>query len=367
MTEVYFSDVRAGKKRSLLDKTEALFDKAGFGDFIEKGDMVAVKVHFGERGNTAFVSPIFIRRIVNKIKACGGKPFLTDTSTLYVGSRANAVDHLTTAIENGFDYSVVGAPLVIADGLNGKDYFEVEIDGKHFKKTKIASGTYLADCLIAVSHFKGHEITGFGGALKNIGMGLGCRSAKQEMHSDVLPEVNPEICAGCKKCIKWCPAGAIKINILGKAEIEREKCIGCGECTVTCPFQAIAINWETEPDVIQEKIAEYALGAVKNKIDKVGFFNFVMNITPDCDCWGWSDAPIVGDVGILASHDPVAIDQASVDLVNSAQGMEDSRLKDTSAKDKFRAIFPSVDWSVQLSHGKKMNLGKRAYRLIKVE
>ncbi len=367
MTEVYFSNMRAEKKRSLLDKIETLFDKAGFSHLIKKGDMVAVKVHFGERGNTAFISPIFIRRIVDKVKKCGGKPFLIDTSTLYVGSRANAVEHLITAIENGFDYSVVGAPLIIADGLNGKDYFEVKIEGKHFKKVKIASAAYLADCLIAVSHFKGHELTGFGGALKNIGMGLGCRSAKQEMHSDVLPEVDSTICTGCQKCIHWCPAGAIKINVMGKAEIDHKKCMGCGECTVTCPLSAIKIHWETEPDVIQEKIVEYALGAMKNKVNKVGFFNFVINITPDCDCWGWSDAPIARDIGILASTDPVAIDQASVDLVNSAQGIEQSRLKNSSVKDKFRAIFPSVDWNVQLDYGKKVGLGKRAYNLIEVE
>lgn len=367
MTEVYFSDVRTEKKRSLLDKVETLFDKAGFARLIEKGDMVAVKVHFGEKGNTAFISPIFIRRIVDKIKACGGKPFLTDAGTLYVGSRANAVEHLTTAIENGFDYSVVGAPLIIADGLNGKDYFEVKIKGKHFEKVKIASAAYLADCLIAVSHFKGHELTGFGGALKNIGMGLGCRSAKQEMHSNVLPEVNQAVCTGCGKCIHWCSTEAIKINVMGKAEISRKKCIGCGECTVTCPFSAIDIHWETEPDVFQEKIVEYARGVVKNKINKVGFFNFAINITPDCDCWSWSDAPIVRDVGILASCDPIAIDQASVDLVNSAQGIEKSRLKDFSAEDKFRAIFPSIDWSVQLDYGEKVGLGKRIYKLIGVE
>jgi len=367
VAKVYFSDIRAEKKRSLLDKTEALFDKAGFGDFVEKGDMVAVKVHFGERGNSAFVSPIFIRRIVDKIKACGGRPFLTDAGTLYVGSRANAVDHLITAIENGFDYSVVGAPLVIADGLNGKDYFEVKINGKHFDKTKIASAAYLADCLIAVSHFKGHELTGFGGTLKNIGMGLGCRSAKQEMHSDVLPEVDPKICTGCKRCIGWCSVCAIEINAIGKAEIDHKKCIGCGECTVTCPLSAVAIHWEAEPDVIQEKIVEYAVGVLKNKVNKVGFFNFMMNVTPDCDCWGWSDAPIVKDVGILASTDPISIDQASVDLINSAQGMKDTRLKDLSAKDKFRAIFPSVDWNIQLTYGEKMGLGKKAYELIEVE
>ncbi|MDI6800195.1 MAG: DUF362 domain-containing protein [Actinomycetota bacterium] len=333
--------------------TEDLFDRAGFADLIEEGDLVAIKVHFGERGNTAFVPAIYLRRIVDKVKAAGGKPFLTDAGTLYKGSRSNAPDHLVTAIENGFAFSVAGAPLIIADGLNGKDYFPVEVGGKHFDKVKIASAAHLADALIAVSHFKGHEMTGFGGAIKNVGMGLGSRSAKQEMHSDAKPAVDESKCIGCKKCTKWCPVNAISMTSKNKVLINEGICIGCGECTVTCPFSAIAVNWQTSPGVIAEKICEYVKGALKGKETKSGFFNFVMNVTPDCDCWSWSDAPIAQDIGILASKDIVAIDQASADLVNESAG-----------RDLFASLHPHTDGSVQLEYGQKIGLGSRTFRLI---
>lgn len=367
--DVYFVNMRALEKRSLLEKVDDLFERAGFPALIGKGDLVAVKVHFGERGNTAYLRPIFVRRVVDKIKTCGGKPFLLDTNTLYTGSRWNAVDHLQTAIENGFTYEVVGAPLVIADGLTGKDYISVSIDGKHFKEVKIGSAACHADCLIALSHFKGHEMTGFGGTLKNLGMGLGCRSAKQMMHSDVLPVVDEKVCVGCGKCLKWCPAGAISLLGSGKAKkarIDSEKCWGCGECTVTCPHSAIAISWKAEPENLQEKIVEHVLGVLKEKRGKAGFMNFLMDISPDCDCWEWSDAPIVADVGILASLDPVAIDQAGVDLINRAQGIKGTKLGEPGSGDKFRSLYPAVDWSIQFRYGEEIGLGTRKYNLIEI-
>jgi len=362
MSKVYFSGLHG--KKSWLDKTAKLFDRADFKSIIEPGDLVAIKVHFGEPGNTAYLSPIFVRRVVDKVKEAGGKPFLTDANTLYVGRRSNAVDHLVAAIDNGFSYATVGAPLVIADGLNGKDYITVDIDGKHIKEAKIGSAVIHADAMIALSHFKGHELTGFGGALKNIGMGLGSRSAKQVMHSDVRPQVDPEKCTSCAKCVKWCPAEAITMS--GVAGIDEAECIGCGECTVTCNFGAIAINWQTDPRVTLEKIVDYAWAAIKDKPGKVGFFNFVLNVSPDCDCWGWNDAPIVPDIGILASFDPIAIDQASVDLVNKTQGLLGSRLSDTAHTDKFMAIS-GVDWRPQLEYGEEVGLGKRNYELVEVK
>jgi len=360
MSEVFFSNL-SGKHKSWLDRTGRLFDKANFASLIEPGDIVAIKVHFGEPGNTAFLSPIFVRRVVDKVKAAGGKPFITDANTLYVGARSNAVDHLVAAIENGFSYATVGAPLIIADGVNGKDYVVVNIDGKHIKEAKIGSAVYHADAMIALSHFKGHELTGFGGALKNVGMGLGSRSAKQVMHSDVLPYVNEEKCTACGKCIKWCPAEAIIVS--SAAMIDPSKCIGCGECTVTCSFEAIAVNWKTDPEIIQEKIVEYAWAVVKDKPGKVGYFNFIMNVSPDCDCWGWNDAPIVPDIGIVASIDPIAIDQACVDLVNKTRGLPGDRLPAADETDKFKAIT-GIDWRPQLIYGEKIGLGKRNYTLV---
>ncbi|HHY28990.1 MAG TPA: DUF362 domain-containing protein [Desulfitobacterium dehalogenans] len=365
-SEVYFTSMKINQGQSLLTKLEKLINRSGILQGIEKNDMVAIKVHFGERGNLAYIRPQFMRRVVDQVKIRGGRPFLTDANTLYVGSRSNAVDHLETAIENGFDYSVVGAPLVIADGLNGKDYVSVPVNLKHFQEVKIGSAAVHADALIAVSHFKGHEATGFGGTLKNLGMGLGSRAGKQQQHSDILPQVNEERCTACGKCRNWCPASAITVE--GKARIDANLCIGCGECAVTCTFKAIAVNWKTTPDVIQEKIVEYTVGALKGKEGKTGFITFVNNVSPLCDCVSWNDVPIVQDIGILASNDPVAIDQAAVDLVNQAHGNPHSVLGERHHEtDKFRVIHPEVDWSVQLEYGERIGLGARQYKLITLD
>lgn len=276
------------------------------------------------------------------------------------------MDHLETAIENGFAYAVVDAPLVIADGLTGKEYQEVEIDQKHFQTVKIGSAAVHADVIIAVSYLKGHSVTGFGGTLKNLGMGLGSRSGKQNMHSDVLPSVDAESCLACSRCHKWCPAEAIHFEAdTRKAIINHELCIGCGECTVTCPHKAISINWKTSNDAIQEKIAEYTLGVLKDKQGKSGFITFVPNVTPDCDCCSWSEVPIVSDIGILASTDPIALDQACVDLVNQQKGLKGSRLEgQENVEDKFGTIHQGGDWRVQLEYGEKIGLGTRKYNLI---
>ncbi|HWQ71476.1 MAG TPA: DUF362 domain-containing protein [Desulfitobacteriaceae bacterium] len=366
VSEVFFTNLRTKQGQSLITKLEQLILQAGILNSIKVKDLVAIKLHFGERGNLAYVQPQYVRRVVEQVKKKGGRPFLTDANTLYVGSRSNAVDHLETAIENGFDYSVVGAPLMIADGLNGKDYVSVPVNLKHFQEVKIGSAAVHADVLLAITHFKGHEATGFGGTLKNLGMGLGSRSGKQQQHSDLLPAVKPEKCIGCGKCTKWCPADAISI-IEGKAKIQENLCLGCGECTVTCSQKAIAINWKTEQDVIQEKIVEYTAGVLKGKEDRAGFITFLTKVSPLCDCYGWNDAPIVGDIGILASKDPVAIDQAAVDLVNQARGNPDSELGTCCDKyDKFRVLFPEINWNVQLEYGKKIGLGSRIYKLTEV-
>jgi len=366
-SNVYFMDMRSKGGSGLLTKLERLMDRAGFADLVEKNDLTAVKLHFGERGNLAYIRPQYIRRIVDKLKDFGAKPFLTDANTLYAGSRSNAVDHLETAVENGFDYAVAGAPLVIADGLNGKDYISVPVNLKHFSEVKIGSAAVHADAIIAITHFKGHEATGFGGVIKNLGMGLGSRAGKQMQHSDILPNVNQEKCTGCTRCTKWCPASAIEMEN-NKAVISHEKCIGCGECTVTCNFRAIGINWKTTADIIQEKMIEYTAGVLKGKEGKAGFITFITQVSPDCDCCSWNDQPIVGDIGILAAKDPIAIDQAAVDLINQAKGIYGSRLGDeVDSRDKFRVIHPGVDWSVQLSYGQEIGLGTREYNLIKVE
>lgn len=366
MADVFFTNLRTKNDISLLDKLEKLFDKAGMKGIVAKNDLVAIKLHFGELGNMAYIRPPYVRRMVEKTKKLGGRPFLTDSNTLYRGSRGNAVDHLETAVANGFAYAVVGAPLVIADGLTGKDYVKVPIQGEHFKEVHIGAAAVHADAMIVMTHFKGHELTGLGGALKNIGMGFGSRSGKQQMHSDVMPSVDDQRCKACKKCSKWCPVNAIEVE--GKlAVIDHATCYGCGECAVTCPHGAIAISWKTTPRACQEKMAEYALGAVAGKEGKVGYISFVMDISPQCDCYAFNDIPIAPDIGILASMDPVALDQACTDLVNQADAVRGSMIEHVHpGEDKFRTVHPAVDWRFQLEHAEKIGLGERAYRLIEV-
>lgn len=323
-----------------------LFVHAGFDGIFKKDDLVAIKVHFGEPGNTAYLKPENVRPIYEKLKTIGAKPFLTDSNTLYKGMRSNSVDHINSAKGHGYDF----APVIIADGLNGKDYTKVKINGKHFKEVNIGSAAAHADAIMVMTHFKGHELTGFGGALKNVGMGLGSRSGKQQMHADVRPEVGKEACTGCGTCVKWCPAEAIEIKE-GIAVIDRGKCIGCAECVVTCPSDAIEISWSGTPDSVQEKIAEYTLGAVKHK--RCAYFNFINNVSPNCDCYNFNAPPIVRDIGALACTDPVAIDQASVDLVEKAAGL-----------DIIKKTWPEVDYNVQLEHAENIGLGLRKYELI---
>lgn len=366
MADVYFTDLTTGRKESLLDKLERLFDRAGFKAIVEKNDLVAIKIHFGEPGNLAYIRPQYVRRMVDKIKKLGGRPFLTDANVLYRGKRDNAVDHIETAILNGFDYAVVGAPVVIADGLTGKDYVKVRIDGTYFQEVNIASAAYHADAMLVMTHFKGHEMTGAGGALKNIGMGLGSRSGKQQMHSDLRPRVDKEKCKGCKKCQEWCPVAAIEL-VDKKAVLDQEKCLGCGECVVSCPHEAIAINWKTTPRILQEKMAEYAKGAVANKKGKVAYINFITDVSPLCDCYHFNDVPLVEDIGFLASFDPVALDQACIDLVNLARPAKGSVIENLrEGEDKFKAVHSKVEWHYQLEHAEKMGLGTRKYKLIKV-
>jgi len=363
--KVFFTDMRAAKGQSLLSKLEKLVISSGILDGIEAGNLTAVKLHFGERGNLAFIRPQYIRKLVDMIKEKGGKPFLTDSCTLYAGSRGNAVDHLETAILNGFDYAVTGAPLIIADGLTGKDSFSVPVNLKHFKEVKIAGSVYCADKLITVSHFKGTSLHSFGGALKNLGMGLASRAGKLQQHSDVLPQIDPEKCRSCSKCLEWCPSDAIVLE--DKARILEDKCIGCGECTITCPHKAIAINWKSDLAKVQEKTVEYAAGALKGRKGNCGFITFVTDISPLCDCFSWNDVPIVPDIGILASKDPVAIDQAALDLVSQAPGDPHSCLADKHSEyDKFKVIYPEVDGNIQLVYAEEIGLGSRQYELIRL-
>ncbi len=367
VSDVYFAPLRATNPgQSKARQVRTLFEAAGFDTLIQEGDLTAVKLHFGERGNDTYVSPVFVRQVVDKVKEGRGRPFLTDTAALYGGSRQDAVGHLLTAIEHGFDYSVAGAPLIISDGLRGGNSIEVEIGKKHIKRAKIAGDVAAADSMIVVSHFKGHSMAGFGGAIKNLGMGCASPSGKADQHYASKPAVVEDKCKWCGRCVRLCPKSAAVLEE-GKAWIDPEKCVGCGACLGVCPEEAIDLDWNKMPGFI-ERIVEYAFGAVSGKDGRVGFINFVINVTPDCDCVPWSDAPIVPDVGILASKDPVAIDAASLDLVNAQQGFVTSALLSHHGKgeDKFRGLWPKVDGSRQISYGEEIGLGSSRYRLIEI-
>lgn len=366
-SKVYFAPVRSTKKISMVTRVGSLLERAGLEAAVDPDDLVAVKLHFGEQGNTGFVHPIYLREIVARIKKRGGKPFLTDANTLYRGMRSNAVDHLQCAVQNGFSYATVEAPVVIADGIDGREACDVAIEGKHFDSVRIGSAAVHADAMITVTHVKGHEATGFGGALKNVGMGLGCRSSKQRMHADFRPEVTAEKCTACARCVKWCPVSAIAIGPDRFAVVDAEVCYGCGECVAACPFGAIATQWKTTPDALQEKIVEHVAGALKGKDGKLLYVSFVTAVSPDCDCWNFSDAPIIGDVGVLASDDIVAIDRAAYDLVDAAAGLPGSRGEGMGAGvDKFTKIT-GVDGAVAIRYAEEMGLGTSDYELVSLD
>ena len=366
-SKVFFADMRAGARENLFDKIGRLMREAGLAERIAAGDLVAVKVHFGEKGNHTFVRPVFVRRVVDEIKRCGASPFLTDSSTLYPGERKEAVSALACAIENGFAYAVVGAPLIMSDGLRGHTAVEVRVDGEILPTVSIGAEIAEADALVAVSHFKCHELTGFGGTLKNLGMGCASRTGKMLQHSTVAPKVAQKFCNGCAACLKSCAHAAITI-LEGKAQIDPAACVGCSRCITACQQKAINVQWNESSSLVMRKMAEYAKGAVAGKGEKTLFLNFITQVSPACDCYGHADAPIVNDVGILASCDPVALDQASADLVNNARGNLDTALASghEPGGDKFRGVHPEIDWEVQLEHGEKIGLGTRAYQLVKI-
>ncbi|MGA1848533.1 MAG: DUF362 domain-containing protein [Thermoplasmatota archaeon] len=366
-SKVYFATLHARKERdNRTNKVRRLFDAAGFGDLISEKDLTAIKIHFGEMGGDAFINPIYVREVVEKVKERGGKPFITDTNTLYRGNRHNSVDHIETAIAHGFDYAVVRAPVIIADGLKGKNVRWVEINAKHFDKVRIAADIHQADSMVVMTHFKGHEMAGFGGSIKNLAMGGGSAYGKMDQHS-VRPKVEKDKCIGCGTCIDICPVDAHVLEG-GKVFIQKDICIGCGECITVCPQEAIGLSWASEIPPFLERMTEYAYGTSLTKKKGIAYFNFLTRISPDCDCFPWSDHPIVPDIGILASTDPVAIDRASYDLVNRQHGYRGTKLKEgfEPGEDKFLGMRPNVDAGIQFTYGEKLGLGSSDYELIEI-
>ena len=370
--KVYFTDLRTQIGVSQLDKLEKLIRAAGVGGIDFDHKMTAIKIHFGEPGNLAFLRPNYAKRVADVIKSLGGIPFLTDCNTLYPGRRKNALEHLDSAYENGYTPYSTGCQILIADGLKGSDDVEVPVpNGEYVQTAKIGRAIMDADIFISLSHFKGHELTGFGGAIKNIGMGCGSRRGKMEQHAAGKPNVDQALCVGCRMCAKQCAQGAISYGPDNKASIDHGKCAGCGRCISACRLDAISVENDAAVEDLNRKMAEYALAVVSGRPQF--HISLVIDVSPYCDCHGENDMAILPDVGMFASFDPVALDQACADACLKQAPIPGSLLDDNmhaqgfcDHHDHFKNSMPVTDWKSCLEHAEKIGLGTRSYELITV-
>lgn len=364
--KVYFTNLHTTYDENLTQKLARLITTAGIGDIDFEKKYAAIKIHFGEPGNLAFLRPNYAAAVVKVIQDLGGKAFLTDCNTLYVGGRKNALDHLDAAYTNGFSPFSTNCHILIGDGLKGTDEVLVPVEGgEYVKEAKIGRAIMDADVFISLTHFKGHEATGFGGALKNIGMGCGSRGGKMEMHSAGKPYVYTENCIGCGRCVKICAHDAPVVTDR-KAFIYEEKCVGCGRCIGVCPTDAVIAASDESNDILNCKIAEYTKAVLQGRPHF--HISIVVDVSPNCDCHGENDIPIVPNVGMFASFDPVALDQACADAVNRQPVMAGSQL-DKMPKvhgDHFKDSAPATDWRVGIDHGVKIGLGTDQYELIEI-
>ena len=363
-SKVYYTDLHVDPGTSLLQKLERLIRAAGMGEIDFRQKFTALKLHFGEEGNLAYLRPDYVKVVADLVKEWGGVPFLTDCNTLYVGSRKNAVDHLNVAMLHGFGPMTTGCQVIIADGLKGTDEGIVPVPcGEYVKEAKIGRAIVDADIIVSVNHFKGHESAGFGGALKNLGMGCGSRAGKMEQHASGKPHVEQPLCTGCRTCARQCAHDAISFGEYRKASIDHSRCVGCGRCLGACNFDAIQPPDSHSNQRLNQKIAEYSWAVLAGKPSF--HISLVIDVSPYCDCHGENDIPLVPDVGFFASFDPVALDQACADACNRMPPMPGSMIQDSSPKeDRFTSAFPDTDWQVALAHAEKLGLGTRAYELV---
>ena len=369
VSNVYYTNMRTTLQENLLQKLERLVKKAGMMDIDFSNKYTAIKIHFGEPGNLAYLRPNYSKVLVDLIRSANGRVFLTDCNTLYVGRRKNALDHLDAAYENGYNPFTTGCHVIIADGLKGTDEALVPIDGDYVKEAKIGRAIMDADIVISLTHFKGHEATGFGGALKNLGMGCGSRAGKMEQHNSGKPFVKQKKCIGCRACARICAHGAPQFGADGKATIDTDKCVGCARCLAVCPKDAIQCLYDEAPAILNKKIAEYTKAVVDGR--PCFHVSLVVDVSPNCDCHGENDAPILPNLGMFASFDPLALDQACVDACLAAAPMPGSQLADNMARadfcdhhDHFKNSTPESEWKSCLSHAEKIGLGRREYELI---
>ncbi len=366
-SKVYFTNMRVKPEDNLPKKLARLIKAAGISEIDFEKKYTAIKMHFGEPGNLAFLRPNYAKVVVDIVKELGGHPFLTDCNTLYVGGRKNALDHLDSAYTNGFSPFSTGCHVIIADGLKGTDEALVPVEGgEYVTEAKIGQAVMDADIFITLNHFKGHEATGFGGALKNIGMGCGSRAGKMEMHSAGKPHVAPDLCVGCGMCTRVCAHEAAVVTDR-KASINHDKCVGCGRCIGVCPRDAVLPASDESCDILNKKIAEYSKAVLQGRPNF--HISLVIDVSPYCDCHAENDAPIVPDVGMFASFDPVALDIACADAVNRQPAVADSLLgeSDHHGHDHFSNVSPETNWEVAIDHAVKLGLGNKEYEIIEVK
>ena len=374
-SKVYYTDFHTRKLgEGLPTKLQLLAKKAGIADLDLDGKFVAIKMHFGELGNIAYLRPNYARAIVDVVKELGGKPFLTDCNTMYPGSRKNALEHLECAWQNGFTPLTVGCPILIGDGLKGTDDVEVPVAGAQYCPTaKIGRAIMDADVFISLTHFKGHESTGFGGTIKNIGMGCGSRAGKKEQHCSGTPHVDEKRCRGCKQCLKECANNGLEYDeTTHKMHINETNCVGCGRCLGACNFDAISFNNYNANELLNKRMAEYTKAVVDGRPNF--HISLIVDVSPNCDCHAENDLPILPNIGMLASFDPLALDQACVDLCMKAKPMPGSQLDKhlhdpnfCDHHDHFTNSTPESEWKSCLEHAQKIGLGNREYELIEMK
>lgn len=373
-SKVYFTDLRAPVGTSQLTKLQRLIRSAGIGEIDMEKKLVAIKLHFGEPGNLTYLRPNYAKAVADVVKELGGVPFLTDCNTLYPGRRKNALEHIESAYENGFSPFSTGCQVIIGDGLRGNDDVEVPVaGGEYVEKAKIGRAIMDADVFISLSHFKGHEMTGFGGAIKNIGMGCGSRAGKKEQHSNGKPVINADACRGCKRCLHECANNGLHFDeATRKMQVVTENCVGCGRCVGACNFDAIAFANDAATKELNCRMAEYTKAVIDGR---PGFhISLVMDISPNCDCHPENDAPILPDIGMFCSFDPLALDQACVDACLRQQPLPGSQLYDNMHKegfcdhhDHFENSTPESEYRTCLAHAEKIGIGSREYELIEMK
>ena len=374
--KVFYTDFRTTAfGESMPAKLKRLARRAGIADIDMDGKFVAIKMHFGELGNISYLRPNYAKALVDLVKELGGKPFLTDCNTMYPGFRKNALEHLECAWENGFTPLSVGCPVIIGDGLKGTDDIAVPVEGAEYtKEARIGRAIMDADVFISLTHFKGHEMTGFGGAIKNIGMGCGSRAGKTDQHASGKAIIYEEKCRGCRRCQRECANGGLVFDApTRKMRVDETHCVGCGRCLGACNFDAIDFAQDQAISILNAKMAEYTKAVISGR-DSF-HISLIVDVSPYCDCHPENDAPILPDIGMFASKDPLALDQACADACLAAQPIRNSVLGDhlheegfhVHHHDHFKNTTPESEWETQLIHGEKIGLGSRQYELVFVK